>query len=335
MQYRAGVNRSGKKRGGATLEMLLAGLSEIKDQLGSELARERLKQALASPQSIAVARAAKLIARGEVSGFDAALVSAFDRMLENSAKNDPGCQAKQAIADALYKLDSREDAVFLRGIRHVQREASWGPPVDTAANLRAVCALGLVRRNHPAALLELGDLLADSESPARIGAAKALSYSENDNAVPLLRLRVLTGEADPQVLAECLASLAALDPEGSPELMERLLSSPESAVAETAALALGATRSPQAFDVLRRWWERSPEPELRRAALLAIATLRLDASFEFLLSLVEDAPGQTARDAVAALGIHRHDAAVRERVVRIAGAREDVELGPAVAEAFE
>src|SRR5438105_9870692 len=42
----------------------------------------------------------------------------------------------------------------------------------------SVSALALVWMNHPDALVELGDLLADRELPARMGAAKALARSE-------------------------------------------------------------------------------------------------------------------------------------------------------------
>ena len=45
----------------------------------------------------------------------------------------------------------------------MQKEGSFGPPVDVAAELRGVCALGLVKIGYGDVLVELTDLLADVE----------------------------------------------------------------------------------------------------------------------------------------------------------------------------
>ncbi len=87
-----------------------------------------------------------------------------------------------------------------------------------------------------------------------------------------------------------------------------------------------------AFPVLRQWWERADSAALRRTALLAIAMLRREEAIEFLLGLVAEAPGFTARDAIAALAVYRHDEALCERL-RTAAARHDADLRAALEEA--
>ena len=57
----------------------------------------------------------------------------FHRFMENPVKTDPGCSAKVELVTALHDLDCAREEVFLQGLRHVQKEPGWGPPVDTAA----------------------------------------------------------------------------------------------------------------------------------------------------------------------------------------------------------
>ncbi|MDX2239271.1 MAG: hypothetical protein NW224_01195 [Leptolyngbyaceae cyanobacterium bins.302] len=118
-----------------------------------------------------------MISQFEIPSFIPELVSACDRFLVNAKESDPGCRAKQAISEALYRLQYSDKAPFLKGIRHVQAEPVWGGKVDTAPTLRGTCALGLVRMNYPLVMVELRDLLADPEPEARIGAARAIAYA--------------------------------------------------------------------------------------------------------------------------------------------------------------
>ena len=285
-------------------------------------------------QPHAVAAAAQIVGQSGIDGLIPDLVAAFDRLTDCPAKADPGCRAKTEIAEALYRLRYDDEEVFLRGIHHVQMEPVWGGEVDTAADLRGACAVGLVRMDYPYVLVELADLLADAEQPARIAAIRAVAYSGNEVGVPLLRFKALVGGDDPQVMGECFAALLKLAPGSSLAFVGRFLDAPERALRETAALAIGESRLSQAVGVLREWWERTVDAELRRTALLAIAMLRHGESIEFLLSLVRDAPLSAARDAIAALGLYRHDDVVRERVLNVARERDDVDLSGTFAEAL-
>src|SRR5260370_36897336 len=124
---------------------------------------------------------------------------------------DQGCKALIAIAKALATMDQPAPQVYFAGIRHVQKEGSFGPPVDAAAPLRGLCAQGLVRMSHPDALLEGVTLLADPEIAARAGAVRALGESGQSEGVLLLRLKALLGD-DEEIMDECFAALLRLSP---------------------------------------------------------------------------------------------------------------------------
>ena len=123
--------------------------------------------------NLLAAKAAALA--GEFGRVDLApqLAAAFSRFIADAARSDKGCRALKAIAKALFDLGAPPEAgeVFLAGIRHVQKEGGFGPPEDVAAELRGICALGLVKIGYPDVLVELADLLTDAEPEARAGAA--------------------------------------------------------------------------------------------------------------------------------------------------------------------
>lgn len=313
------------------LEAVLTKLAEIRNQLGvestssdyqaishnapsvSEQTIEALRQVIQGKFAVAVAQAAKLVYENELVQLIPDLVKAFDRFLLNPVETDPNCHAKAGIADALYRLEYRQEEVFLQGIRHVQMEPVWGGKVDTAAKLRGICAMGLVRMNYSQVLVELADLLADPEPPARIAAARAIAYSGDPNGVPLLRLRARVGD-EPAVLSECLAALLNLDADRSLPFVANVLNMSQPQTQELVALVLGESRLPAAFNVLRHWWEKIREPNLRRTGLLAIATLRQDEPIDFLLDLIATGIARDARDAVTALEIYQDDQSLWQRV---------------------
>lgn len=316
------------------LEDTLAELNRLRDDPTSAAALAQLRRVLAGKSSHAAAKAAQIAGEFEMSALVPDLVAAFERLMGNAVKADPNCHAKAAIADALYRIGHDDESVFLRGIRHRQMEPVYGGRVDTAIDLRAACALGLARMNYPDVLVELADLLADPESRVRAAAAQAIAYYGSEHGVPLLRLKVLSGDDDSTVILECLAGLLRLAPASSLVFAGRLLDAPDTSVSETAALALGGSRLPDAFDVLRQWWERTAAVASRRTALLAIAMLRRDQPLAFLLALIKEADGPTAREAIAALGMYRHDDAVRQRVQECIDHRKDVDLRAAFAAVF-
>lgn len=316
------------------LEELLAALNQIRDDLTTQSGLAVLHQVLSSKHSVAVAQAAGLISQFELHAFIPDLVSAFDRFMINEKESDPGCRAKQAIAEALYRLEYSDEALFLKGIRHVQAEPVWGGRTDTAPTLRGTCALGLVRMNYPLVMVELGNLLADPEPEARIGAARAIAYTQNDQGVPLLRLRVKIGDTPP-VLSECLIALLQLAPDQSLPLVKDFLYAQKPPgleedveKAEAAALALSESRLPEAFSILKDWWQGTRDLELRKTGLLAIATLQRGDIVLFLLTVIAKGEPQDAKDAVGAMGIFAGNKTLWQQVRQAVEARQDIDLKP-------
>ncbi|MBW4517565.1 MAG: HEAT repeat domain-containing protein [Timaviella obliquedivisa GSE-PSE-MK23-08B] len=294
-------------------EELLASLAEVRNDPTSEAGIAVLRQILSSKFSIAIAQAAKVIGEAEVRSLIPELAAAFSKFMTNGAETDPSCKAKQRIAEALYRMDYSEESLFLGGIHFVQKEPGWGSPTDTAAALRGTCALGLVRMNYVDVMSELADLLADAESEARIGAIRAIAYTAHPQAVPLLRFKARMGDEDPQVVSECFTGLMSLAPQPSLPLIASFLDkSPE--ISEMAALALGESRQPEAFEILRQWWQRTTMTELRLTGLLAIAMLRQDHALDFLLTLVATGNQRDRDGAIGALKMYQSDAILWQRV---------------------
>jgi hypothetical protein len=281
-----------------------------------------------------VAAAAATAERLEVSGLAPDLVEAFERLMGNPTKLDQGCKALIAITQALVQMDDPAAKVYFAGIRHVQMEGSFGPPVDVAAPLRGLCARGLARMAHPGALLECVTLLADREVPARTGAIRAVADSGRPEGVLLLRLKALVGDKEIEVTGECFGALLSLDPAASVEFVAKFLDSRADGIGELAALALGESRLAAAFDVLRETWERGGGAEQRRTLLVAIAMLRSDPALEFLLERLSAERGHVAADALAGLAFYARDEAVLARVEAIIRQRGDRALDAVFAREF-
>jgi HEAT repeat protein len=311
-----------------TLEQELARLRALRAEPERAETREALAQALASPRAALLTLAGNVIGEAELSGFAPALRAAFERCLEDAVKRDPGCAAKTSLARALYRLGERAHDVYLRGVRHVQREPVWGGSVDTAVELRGVCALALVRTDYPDALIELADLLADPEPTARVGAAQAIAYSERDDVgLPLLRVKARLGDVEPRVTAACFSALLALAPERSLSFVTGFLRDSAESVREAALLALGESRLAAALAPLCTAAESAATAAEREVALTAIALLRSDEAWSYLLALVRDGSSGQARGALDALATYRADGKLRERVLAAVGERGDAGLG--------
>jgi HEAT repeat protein len=270
-----------------------------------------------------VAAGAATAERLEVAALAPDLVQAFERLMRDPAKLDQGCKATIAIVQALVMLEDAAARVFLAGIRHVQKEGSFGPPVDVAAPLRGLCARGLARMGHPDALLECVTLLADPEIPARAGAVRAIADSGRPDGVLLLRLKALTGDKEIEVTGECFTALLSMDPAGSVEFVAKFLNSKDEGIAEQAALALGESHLPAALAVLRDAWESGGTREHRRMLLTAIALLRGDEALEFLLERLREDSIPGAADALAALSFYLRDEKIGVTVHAAIAGRQD------------
>jgi len=288
-----------------------------------DLARD-LAPFLTHKSNHVVAAAAATVERLEAVALGPNLAEAFERLMRDPARLDPGCKATIAVVQALVHIEEPAAKLFFAGVRHVQKEGSFGPPVDVAAPLRGLCARGLARMGHPDALLECVTLLADPEIPARTGAVRAIADSGRPEGALLLRLKALVGDREIDVTGECFAGLLSLDPAESVEFVGKFLDSAVEGVCEQAALALGESRLAAAFPILRHAWERGGSSEQRRTLLTALALLRNDEALQLLLSQLSQASVPVAKAVLEALSLYRRDEAVRKQMDEIVSRRGDL-----------
>jgi HEAT repeat protein len=301
-------------------------LSLLAQEEPSPAIAAELRQLIKNSSHHVVAQAAAIAAKMKLAVVENELVAAFDRYLIDPLKSDKNCVGKVAIIDALNELDYQLADVFLKGVRYVQMEPRWGKLEDAADAVRAGCAIGLVRIDYREVLPILVDLLNDEAHTVRIAAAQSLAAHASEAALLLLRLKARVGDAMPEVVGECLAGLMRAAPEESQPFVAEFLQHADAAIAEGALVALGNSHRPEAFEVLRAYWQKNTRPDLRETALLAISLLRLPAASDFLIALVEEATEPTAAEAISALAIHFYDNRLRERVALVVNARSSWKL---------
>jgi HEAT repeat protein len=304
----------------SSLEEQLDRLAELRGQAPSPEGRAEAAKCLNSKMNLVAAKAARIAGEWLAAELTPELVAAFDRFMAKPETTDKRCAAKIEILKALCKLEYSSPSVFRRGMQHIQMEPTWGGAVDTAAEVRALGAMGLAQTDYAEALEEIVPLLLDSERDARIGAVRAVAASGLPGGALLLRLKALSGD-EPEVLGECFAALLRAEPVKSLEFVAKFLEHREEAVAEAAALALGDSRLESAFMVLREAFERSHGRPVRRTLLLAIALLRRENAIDYLLDLARNGETLASRDAVEALALYKDDPNLQERLGRALGAR--------------
>lgn len=302
----------------------LAALDELPGERAAKVAV--LHRALAGPARVA-AKAARVAEDALLYELIPSLESSFARFLEKPLKSDPSCLAKKAIARALVALDASNIEFFSSGLRYRQPEPVWGGTADTAADVRASCAMGLVASGYPRALVELTALLNDSDAAARMGAVRAIACGNPREAELLLRSKALAGDAEPQVLGECFTGLLGVEPDESLKFVAGYLTHADEAVRELAALALGESRLDAALAPLKEAWGGVlVGEEFRRTLLRAAAAHRSEAALDWLLSIISEARVPVALEAVEALAIYRHNAKLKERLEAAVRERGDDQL---------
>lgn len=327
--------RKGSRGHSGSLEAQRARLVEARRDPSSPETLSFLRQALAGAGSYLAAGAARLAGEFEIRAVAADLVSAFSRFLADPLRSDPGCHAKLAIAEALRQIGAPEgESAFLEGLHYVQMEPVYGGREDAAVSLRGACGLALAQSGHPRAVLEITELLADREAPARMAAARALGDTGRPEAVPLLRFKTLVGDEDARVLGECFSALLHLTPETSLDFVAGYLKDARETVAEAAAVSLGDSRLSGALPLLAKWWSEPPPAALRSSCLLALALLRSEEGLGLLLDAVRSAHERDARAAIDALATYRGNPLVARRALEAAESRGSEELRAAVRKAF-
>jgi len=304
----------------SSLEEQLDRLAELRGQPPSTEGRAEVAKYLSSKMNLVAAKAARIAGEWLAAELAPELVAAFDRFMVKPETTDKRCAAKIEILKALCKLEYSSPSVFRRALQHIQMEPTWGGSVDTAAEVRALGAMGLAQTDYTEALEEIVPLLLDPQRDARVGAVRAIAASGLPGGALLLRLKALSGD-DPEVLGECFAALLRADPAKSLEFVAKFLDHREEAVAEAAALALGDSRLDGAFAALRDAFQRLRAHPLRRTLLLAMALLRRENAIDYLLDQVQNGESQISADAVAALAMYENDPNLQARLDRARKAR--------------
>jgi hypothetical protein len=306
------------------VEAELAALDAVPGERTAKVAA--LQQALASHCRVA-AKAARIAEESLLYELVAPLQVSYARFLDKPLKQDPSCYAKKALTRALVALDCNDVEFYLGGVRYRQLEPVYGGTADTAVDVRANCAMGLVASGYPRALVELTALLNDVEAGARAGAVRAIACGTPREAELLLRSKALAGDAEPQVVGECFTGLLTVEPDESIAFVAGYLSHDDAAVRELAALALGESRLDGALAPLKEAWAGVlVAAELRGALLRAAAAHRSEAAFDWLLELVASARVPVALAVIEALAPYKHNGKLMKRLADVLTERADAEL---------
>jgi HEAT repeat protein len=300
-----------------SLEEKLAAIRRLREQPASSELTAELRRSLSDRSNLVIAAAAAVVAAQGLVELSAALEAAFDRFLVNPLKDDKLCRAKVAVIQALDKLEHERPEVFRTAARHVQFEPVWGGQEDSASSLRAAALFALARIGGTEDLPLLVDSLTDPEPNVRSAAAQALASFENETAGLLLRLKARIGDRDPDVLCECFSGLLTINPRENLPFVSGFLETGDPAKSEAAVLALGKSRLPEAFEVLKSCWKRAISSELREQALLAISMLRLPIAIDYLLELVASDSETDAITALCALKIYHYDPRLWQRIAEL------------------
>ncbi|HWF09335.1 MAG TPA: hypothetical protein VG297_12785 [Bryobacteraceae bacterium] len=301
------------------VETALAALDDI--PVRTLEGRKQIAKALAGKSNSVAAKAARIAGDAQWSDLKEELAAAFARFLRQGASLDKGCKASVAIARALFALDYDNAALYLSGLRHVQMEAVWGGSIDTAGELRGICAMGLVNCSYPHKLRELVAVLVDDEAQARSGAIRALTTIGSEPAALLLRLKALSGDKEPEVLGDCFSGLLAIEGASAMPLVISFTDAANNQVAEAAFLALGATRREDAIEWLKTRFGQVVDSETRQSILLALAASRTEAAMAFLLDVIRNGSPRSSEIAVSAMHVNSTDARIREEIAAALRAR--------------
>jgi hypothetical protein len=284
-----------------TFDTELASVEALRD-LSPQAAERELAKSLSHRNNLIVSKAAAVTLHHRLTSLTPDLAAAFARFLEGSAKADPQCWAKNALAKALAEFEYQEPELFLTGIHHVQLEPVWGGSADTAGTLRGACALALVQcreLNSHRLLIHLVPLLADKELPVRINTVRAIEQVGTDPAALVLRLLAELASDAPELLGACYSGVLALEGPSALAWAAKFLPREDDPAAE-AAMAIAQSHDPAAFPLLRTAFGKARDPWFRTTLLSAIALTRQQEAMDWLLELIanEDDEAGAAHEAL-------------------------------------
>lgn len=317
------------------LEDELAAFTALCREASDEVLRGPLRKALGSPRSPLAARAAREVGERRLDEFAPELVRVLERFLRDPVKTDPGCRAKEAALEALATLEHPDAEPFLTAAQHVQMEPAWGPPVDTAATLRARAVAALAALALPNFLVLAGDMLGDPEVPVRLAAADSVAHHGDAQGAGLLLLAARRGDEDPVVFSSYLSGALRLAPEWALPRVRSLLLGGDPEARDAALIALGESSLDEAAALLLAHLEDTALAGDRAPILRALGFHRSERALEALTAVIAEGPAADAGEAIRALAPRRTDERVRSRVREAVAGTGDPTLEAAFTEAFE
>lgn len=301
-----------------TVEERMVDFKRQCDELTGEGLQAAVQTALSDPSNLVVEMAARAVVDLEPGEVSEALVVAYRRFLDQPLKTDKQCRAKLPLVEALNSQRYDNPDFYLAGMKYVQMEPAYGAPngyEDSAGHLRGACAFGLIQiplASQNDVLFGLVDLLNDDLHIAREAAARALSATGFTAAAPLLRMKVLQGDRYSEVIGACFSGLLQFEDRRLERFVAEFLTGRSLDLAIEAGLALGASRKPEAIDLLIEA-SRQAVTELRQSLLMSVGLSRLPSAIDHLVSLIA-AGGPDAAIAIEALAPARFDERVCEAV---------------------
>jgi hypothetical protein len=307
------------------LEQQLADLSMLRAGGPSDASIATLRQALAHKSNLVVAKAAAIAAEFEQPDLIPQLLAAWSRFFENAVDSDPQCWGKNALVRALKDLRHDSAPTYVRGLHHVQMEPVWGGSEDTAPTLRGACALALTQcLDLPRVVIgrHLVEALGDPKQPVRIDVIRAIEGWGGEEASLLLRLKAKLGDKEPAVVGQALESLLRLENSSALPFVDSFIDG-GGELAEEAALALGASRLPRAFDLLVERYSLRGATGLGPVLLRSLSLLRSTEAIDFLLQLVRSTRISEAMHALEALSLHASTTEITVRAREAAFSRSE------------
>lgn len=311
------------------VEAELTALSALRDSADEDARLRALRKGLRDRVNLVVARAAKIGAELQIHSLIPDLCAAFDRMLIDPAKTDPKCWGKEALAKALRDLGHADSAIFAKGAQYVQLEPVWGSEEDTAANLRAICSLALLQcldLTRDDKLCAMVRLLTDAVPSARRDAALALESLGGREAALLLRLKARMGDIDLSVVGQVFESLLKAEGSAAVPFVSEFLRACNADVREEAALALGASRLPEAVSALIETAGRKPFALELHVIYRALGVSRHESAVEFLITAVRKQRAPEAGEALEALKPFCGSQEIRDKVAAAVSIRSEREI---------
>jgi HEAT repeat protein len=278
-----------QRMGKAAFDAKIAAIDSLKSA-GEGSARDTaLAKAIGDRNNFISAKGARVAGEVQARAVVPDLLAAFGRFMTNPVKSDPKCWAKTAIIKSLAVLGHQDPEVYVQGLGHIQPEPVWGGQEDTAGSLRANSIIGLMdcRGLSDISVLEyLAEPLFDADKNVRAEAARAIGRIDRRESGVILRVRALAGDSEPEPLGAIYFALLGIEGRGGIPFIARFLKSGGDA-AQEAALALGGTHEPAAFEVLKCALREFLEPSQRSTLMVAVALTRLPEAIDFLIEQVQ------------------------------------------------